>query len=562
MGDAGKFDDKALAADRYVIAPGLVAPAPDPQRMGFKAANLARMLLLDLPVPPAVVLGTAHCRALRTEPDALRVRLPDILAEAIERLERATGLGFGAARRPLLVSVRSGAPVSMPGMMDTLLNIGLTETSLPGLLLATGNPRLVWDAWRRLIQQFAEVVHGAAAAPFDTVVAAACERAGVATANELDFQALRGVGADFLALYEELVGQRFPQRPEKQLRAAVEAVFASWDSPRAIEYRRLNGIDDGLGTAVTLQRMVFGNAGGTSGAGVGFTRDPATGADTPYLDFMFNAQGEDVVSGRHATSAANDAPRLALAMPEVMARLGQVGGILEDAFGDMQEYEFTVDNGRLFLLQTRTGKRTPWAALRIAVERVRAGRLKPDEALRRLDGIDLAAIVERRLAGGSEGALARAVAAGIGVASGPLALDAAAARDFAARGRPAILVRDDVATTDIEGIAVAAGLLAARGSRTAHAAVVARQMDKVCLVGCAGLRCDPAARRIELGGQALAEGALLTLDANTGLVYAGAREVVEVRPAEWLAEVARWRAKPAKPRGGRAAAAAARSRDR
>jgi pyruvate,orthophosphate dikinase len=533
---------RSLAAERFVIAPGVVAEPPDPLRMGFKAANLARMVALDLPVPPAVVLGTAHCQALRDDPEALRERLPEILAESIARLERATGLGFGAARRPLLVAVRSGAPVSMPGMMDTVLNVGLTGTSLPGLLRATGNPRLVWDAWRRLIQQFAEVVHGASPEPFAAIVATACERAGVATANELDFQALRQIGSDFLGLYEELVGQHFPQKPDRQLRAAVEAVLASWDSARAIEYRRLNGIDDSLGTAVTIQRMVFGNAGGTSGAGVGFTRDPATGVDAPYIDYMFNAQGEDVVSGRHATSAANDATRLALAMPEVMAQLGQAGTALEAAFGDMQEFEFTVDNGRLFLLQTRTGKRTPWAALRIAVERVRAGLLRPAEALRQLEGVDLAAIVERRLAGDGEGALARAVAAGIGVASGPIALDAAAAKDFAARGQAAILVRDDVATTDIDGIAAAAGILTARGSRTAHAAVVARQMDKVCLVGCEGLRCDLAARRIELGGQTLAEGGVLTLDANTGLVYAGVRELVETRPDEWLAEVARWRA--------------------
>lgn len=533
------MNDTRLADELYTIAPGAVIEAPDAQRMGFKAANLARMVALGLAVPPAVVLGTGFCRAQRDDPAALKQRLPELLAGEIARLERITGLGFGAARRPLLVSVRSGAPVSMPGMMDTLLNIGLTETSLSGLLRATGNPRLVWDAWRRLIQQFAEVVHGAPAQPFADIVTAACARAGVGLANELDYLALRRIGADFLVLYRDLVGHRFPQRPEEQLQTAVEAVLASWDSPRAVEYRRLNGIDDAIGTAVTIQRMVFGNAGGTSGAGVGFTRDPASGEDVPYLDFMFNAQGEDVVSGRRA---ANDAPRLAVALPEVMAQLDQVRGSLEAAFGDMQEFEFTIENGHLFLLQTRTGKRTPWAALRIAVECVAAGQLQPAAALRQLGGIDLDAIVQRRLAGGDDvGPLARAVAAGIGVAGGVIALDPQAAVDFAARGEPAILVREDIATTDVEGIAAAAGILTARGSRTAHAAVVARQMDKVCLVGCGELRCDPAARRIELGGRSLAEGEWLTLDANTGDIYAGKRAVVEVRPAEWLAEVARWR---------------------
>lgn len=534
------MSDVLLAGERYLIAPGAVTEAPDPLRMGFKAANLARMVALGLPVPQAVVLGTGFCKALRVDAGTLKKRLPDLLGEEISRLERITGLGFGSPRRPLLVAVRSGAPVSMPGMLDTLLNIGLTEESLSGLLRTTGNPRLVWDSWRRLIQQFAEVVHGAPARPFEQVVSEACARAGVGLANELDYLALRRLGADFLVLYRDLTGHRFPRRPEEQLRAAVEAVLASWDSARAVEYRRLNRLDDDSGTAVTLQRMVFGNAGGTSGAGVGFTRDPASGEDAPYLDFMFNAQGEDVVSGRRA---ANDAPRLAVALPEVMARLDQVRTALESAFGDMQEFEFTVENGHLFLLQTRTGKRTPWAALRIAVERVRAGQVQPAAALRQLDGIDLGAIRQRRLAGGAgEAPLARAVAAGIGVASGVIALDPAAAIACAARGDLVILVREEITTADVDGIAAATGILSAHGSRTAHAVVVARQMDKVCLVGCADLRCDLAARRIDLGGRSLAEGDWLTLDANSGDIHAGKRAVVEVRPEEWLAEVARWRA--------------------
>jgi pyruvate,orthophosphate dikinase len=534
-----------LAAERFLVAPGAAIAPQDPLRMGFKAANLARMAALGLPVPPAVVLGTGFHRARREDAAALQARLPQLLEEEVGRLERATGLRFGAGRLPLLVSVRSGAPVSMPGMMDTILNIGLTETSLSGMLRATGNPRLVWDAWRRLIQQFAEVVHGASPRPFAEVVAEVCRRAGVGTASELDFAALRHIGQDFLALHRELTGQRFPQRADEQLLAAVEAVLASWDSPRAIDYRRLNGIDDALGTAVTIQRMVFGNAGGTSGAGVGFTRDPASGEDVPYLDFMFNAQGEDVVSGRHAMGTGNDAAALGIALPEVVAQLGQVRGELEAAFGDMQEFEFTVENGHLFLLQTRSGKRTPWAALRIAVERVRAGQLQPAEALRQLADLRLEAIVRRRLAGsdapGASGRLARATPAGTGVASGVVALDPQAAREFSRRGEPAILVRDDISTTDVDGIAAAAGILTARGSRTAHAAVVARAMDKVCLVGCRELRCDLKARRVELAGRQLAEGEWLTLDADDGAVYVGRRAVVEERPEAWLAEVARWK---------------------
>lgn len=527
-----------LADERFTIAAGMPVAAPDPARMGFKAANLARMVALGLPVPPAVVLGTGCCRAMHADPAAVQRQLPALLADEIARLERITDLRFGAARRPLLVSVRSGAPVSMPGMMDTLLNIGLTETSLGGLLRATGNPRLVWDAWRRLIQQFAEVVHGQPAEPFDALVQAECGRAGVAQANELDFLSLRQIAGDFLDLYRERVGTPFPQRPEEQLLAAVSAVLASWDSARAATYRRLNGIAADLGTAVTIQRMVFGNAGGTSGAGVGFTRDPASGENVAYLDFLFNAQGEDVVSGRRAS---NDGPRLARALPGVMDQLEQIRAQLEAAFGDMQEFEFTVENGHLFLLQTRNGKRTPWAALRIAVERVAAGQLEPAAALRQLAAFDLAAISRRRLAGDeSQAALAQAVAAGIGVASGVIALDPPAARAFAARGQPVILVREDIATTDVDGIAAAAGVLTARGSRTAHAAVVARQMDKVVLVGCAALRCDTEARRIDLAGRTLKEGDWLTLDADTGNIHAGRLAVEEERPTAWLAEVARW----------------------
>lgn len=528
-----------LADERFTIAAGMPVAAPDPARMGFKAANLARMVALGLPVPPAVVLGTGCRRAMRADPAALQRQLPALLADEIARLERITGLRFGASRQPLLVSVRSGAPVSMPGMMDTLLNIGLTETSLGGLLRATGNPRLVWDAWRRLIQQFAEIVHGLPAEPFDALVQAECERAGVAQANELDFLSLRQIAGDCLDLYRERVGTPFPQRPDEQLLAAVSAVLASWDSERAATYRRLNGIAADLGTAVTIQRMVFGNAGGTSGAGVGFTRDPASGENVAYLDFLFNAQGEDVVAGRRAS---NDGPRLARALPGVMDQLEQIRAQLEAAFGDMQEFEFTVENGHLFLLQTRSGKRTPWAALRIAVERVAAGELDRAAALRQLAPYDLATLARRRLAGAAEGSrLARAVAAGIGVASGVIALDPAAARSYAARNLPVILVREDIATTDVDGIAAAAGILTARGSRTAHAAVVARQMDKVVLVGCAGLRCDAADRTIELAGRAFREGDWLTLDADAGDVHAGRLAVEEERPTAWLAEVARWR---------------------
>jgi pyruvate,orthophosphate dikinase len=305
-----------------------------------------------------------------------------------------------------------------------------------------------------------------------------------------------------------------------------------------VEYRRLHGIDDAMGTAVTVQRMVFGNAGGTSGSGVGFTRDPATGENRLYLDFLFNAQGEDVVSGRHAVT---DTARLPMALPEVAQRLEELRHALESAFGDAQEFEFTVQDGRLYLLQTRTAKRTPWAALRIAVEQVREGVVAPETALARLEGIDLEAIERRRVADEGDAALARAVPASIGLAVGAIALDTKACERLAARGRPAILVRADTSTEDIAGIAAAVGVLTARGGRTSHAAVVARQMGKVCLVGCTALRIDEKARTIAFGGTTRREGETICLDAESGRVLDGEPQVIVERPEGLLSEVAKWR---------------------
>ncbi len=512
---------------------------PDMATMGFKACNLARMTRMGLPVPQAFVLGTALCAEYRAQPEKFRERLRGLLEAQMSRLESACGLEFGAERKPLLVSVRSGAPVSMPGMMDTVLDIGLTDSTLRGLLRLTGNPRMVWDSYRRLIQQFAEVVHGANPAAFRAALDVAMDRARVARAQELDFQSLAALARDYLMLFESLTGRAFPQDPFDQLEAAVAAVFDSWMSPRAVDYRRLHGIGEDMGTAVTVQRMVFGNAGGTSGSGVGFTRDPASGENRMYLDFRFNSQGEDVVSGRHG---ANDVSRLTVALPAVSAQLQSLRKTLESEFGDAQEFEVTVQDGALWLLQARNAKRTPWAALRIAVEQVRAGELDAAQALRRLDGIDLARIEHRRVALDAEcEVLASALPASIGVATGIIALDAAAAQAHAAAGRQAILVREDTSTADIVGIAAAHGTLTAQGGRTAHAAVVARHLGKVCLVGCAALRIDSVARRISFGDRQLREGDVITLDCENGRVLAGEARVVVERPTEWLDEVARWR---------------------
>ncbi|HEX4944366.1 MAG TPA: PEP/pyruvate-binding domain-containing protein, partial [Usitatibacteraceae bacterium] len=507
--------------------------------MGFKAFNLQRMAAAGMPVPQAFVLGTDWCRLHQRDPAAARQPLRVALVEWTRRLEQACGLSFGGERRPLLVSVRSGAPVSMPGMMDTVLNIGLCDRTVRGLLRSTGNPRLVWDSYRRLVQQYAQVVHGADGAAFDELAAAAVSSAGVAGARELDFESLVMLNAGSLERFADITGEPFPQDPREQLEAATVAVLDSWHSARAEEYRRLHAIDDAIGTAVTVQRMVFGNAGGTSGSGVGFTRDPSTGENRLYLDFLFNAQGEDVVSGRHAVT---DTAALPVALPEVAQRLDELRHALETTFGDAQEFEFTVQDGRLYLLQSRAAKRTPWAALRMAVEQVREGLATPAQALARLDGIDLAAIERRRVADEGEAALAVAEPASIGLAVGAIALDAKACERLAARGRPAILVRSDTSTEDIAGIAIAAGVLTVRGGRTSHAAVVARQMGKVCLVGCATLRIDEKARAIVLGTRTLREGETICLDAERGRVLEGEPEVVVERPEGLLSEVARWRA--------------------
>lgn len=514
------------------ILPNAPLPEGGPEAYGNKAWNLMRLAAAGMPVPPGFVLPTSWCRAGTDE-----AALDAALSGGIERLEAASGLEFDSVRRPLLVSVRSGAARSMPGMLETVLDVGLNSRSVEGLMRQTGNPRLAWDSYRRLVQGFADVVAGLPPHPFDALLRRAVAADGLESERELDHRALRDLTQAMLDRYEALSGAPFPDSPIAQLRLAVAAVFRSWDAPKAVAYRRMNRLPDDAGTAVTVQMMVFGNAGGTSGAGVGFTRDPSSGDPSLYLDFCFNGQGEDVVAGRHTIS---DPQRLARLLPGVAAELQAARGTLETLFGDMQDFEFTVQEGRLFLLQARRGKRTPAAALRIAVDMVAEGLLTPADALAQLAGIDLTAVTHTRFAAPLPEALAQAVVAGSGVASGPIALDAAAAARFAEQGTPAILLRPATLTADIEGLAQAAGVLTAAGSRTSHAAVVARQLGKVCLVGCAGLEIAPDARTCRLGGVTLGEGEPLSLDGNSGAVYRGALPIVTDRPERELAIVAGW----------------------
>lgn len=523
-----------LPPEVYLVGCGPVAAntgQPTAQTMGSKAWNLLRMVQMSLPVPPAFVLGTHYC----TDPGARElVSNPSLWKVSLYALERATGLGFGDAHHPLLLSVRSGAAVSMPGMMETLLNIGLCDTTVGGLLRQTGNPRLVWDAYRRLVATYGEVVAGLPRQLFDE---ATTNLFGECDERDLDFADLRALTLSFLDVYTEAAGKRFPQEPGLQLAGAIESVFASWQCPKACEYRRLNRIPDTIGTAVTVQSMVFGNAGGQSGAGVGFTRDPASGEPALWVDFLFNSQGEDVVSGRCSAHGHNE---LASVMPAVWQELMVAARQLEHAFADMQDFEFTVQEGRLFMLQSRVGKRTPYAAARIALDLLDEGLISTCLARERTAGLNREALAKFRIVdpgGGGLVPLARAATASSGVAIGEIALDETRALARHGAGVPVVLVRRDAETNDIAALESATGLLTQRGARTSHAAVVARQLGKVCLVGCSELQIDEATRTIKIGDTTLHEGDMLTLDGNEGTLYALAVETEIEYPVELLARL-------------------------
>lgn len=514
-------------ADRtiYEIASGPL-PATSAKDVGNKAWNLMRMASAGLAVPPAFVLPVQWAK----------FPLDDALAAGISALERRTGLTLGSCRKPLLVSVRSGSAVSMPGMLETVLDVGLNMESVDGMIRLTGNPRLAWDSYRRLVQGYAEVVQELPAGPFDEIVANAVAHEGVESERELNFRVLRQTARDMTALFHELSGQPFPMDPRQQLRNAAAAVFRSWNAPKAIAYRKLNKVSNHLGTAVTVQSMVFGNAGGDSGSGVGFTRNPASGEPEMYLDFRFNAQGEDVVAGRYRSE---DRERLQRRLPAVWKQIESAGRTLEQIFGDAQDFEFTLQNGVLYLLQSREAKRTGWAALRIAVDLVEEGVIKAVEARRRLCGIDLERVSRTRFEKHSAEVLARAETASIGVVSGLIAFDSAAVDRIAMEGKTAILVMHDIATEDINGIAKAGGILTATGSRTSHAAVVARQLGKVCLVGCSSLDLAKAGC-CRIGERTIRAGDIVSLDGNDGCVYAGTLEMIAERPERELAAIARW----------------------
>ncbi|RMH30529.1 MAG: pyruvate, phosphate dikinase [Planctomycetota bacterium] len=489
--------------------------------LGGKGANLAEMCRIGLPVPPGFTITTAVCAAYY---DAGR-RLPEILmdevARRVRRLERETGKRFGDASDPLLVSVRSGAAVSMPGMMDTVLNLGLTDAAVAGLAEQTQNPRFAYDAYRRLINMYGDVVMGVAHEHFERAFDVVKDRYGVSADTDVPAEGLAELCEEYKRVYRAHTRRPFPQDPMQQLRLAIEAVFKSWQTPRAVRYRQINSITGLTGTAVNVQAMVFGNMGEDSGTGVAFTRNPSTGEDELYGEFLVNAQGEDVVAGIRTPRPIGE---MADWNKAVYARLLRVKKTLESHYRDMQDIEFTVERGRLFMLQTRTGKRTGFAAVRIACDLARSRRITRDEALARIPAGDLIQLLLPRFDDeakrGAE-VLATGLPASPGVAVGKPAFTADEAVRRARDGERVILVRQETSPEDIDGMHSAVGILTSTGGMTSHAAVVARGWGKCCVAGAGAISIDPEQGRFIVGGRSFWRDDVISLDGSTGQVMAG-----------------------------------------
>jgi pyruvate,orthophosphate dikinase len=495
--------------------------------LGGKGAGLAQMTRLGLPVPAGFTVTTAACREYLHEghePAALAGEI----AAALARLEETAGRRLGDPADPLLVSVRSGARFSMPGMMETILDVGLTD-EVVGSVAARQGAHFAWDSYRRLVQMYGRTVLGVDGAVFEERLARARTDAGVATDQELSADALQEVTADFRQLLREHAGEDLPQDAREQLHRAVLAVFASWTGERARRYRAHEGISEDLGTAVNIVQMVFGNRGSRSGSGVCFTRNPATGEPVPYGDYLVDAQGEDVVNGSRRTI---DLAELAAREPALHAELVRHLDTLERHYRDVCDVEFTVEEGRLWILQTRVGKRSPAAAFRVAVDLVDEGVIDLDEALCRVDGHQLASLLHPGFASSSASGpgdqpVARGLAASPGAATGRAVFDAATAMEWAGRGERVVLVRPETSPDDLGGLLASAAVVTARGGLTSHAAVVARGLGRTCVTGVEGLEVDEAGRRATLpGGGVLEEGDALSVDGSTGEVFLGSREVV------------------------------------
>lgn len=489
--------------------------------LGGKGAGLAEMTRIGISVPPGFTISTEVCRIFYENQKRIPKSIIKEINDNLAKLEKLVGKRFGDPNNPLLVSVRSGSKFSMPGMMDTILNLGLNDLSVEGISEKTGNPRFAWDAYRRFIQMFSDVVLKVDKENFERILEGIKHKYGVKQDVELGVEALKEIVSEYKRLVKEKTKRDFPQDARTQLDMAIVAVFLSWNNPRAIFYRKQYGIPDDIGTAVNVQTMVFGNMGEDSGTGVGFTRDPATGEKKLYAEYLLNAQGEDVVAGirtpKHLETLEQE-------MPEVYKQLVQTAKILEKHFRDMQDFEFTIENRNLYLLQTRTGKRTGIAAGKIAYDMVKEGLITKEEALIRVEPEHLEQFLfpifnpeEKK----NFREIATGLAASPGAAAGRVAFDAEKAVEMSKQGERVILVRKETSPDDIHGMAASQGVLTARGGRTSHAAVVGRQMGKVCVVGAEDIVVDEEKRSFHAGGVVVNEGDYISIDGFEGKVYLG-----------------------------------------
>ncbi len=518
--------------------------------LGGKGANLAEMSKLGLPVPPGFTLTTDLCTHYYRNDDSYPPELAGEVDASLAAIEASVGARFGDAEAPLLVSVRSGARASMPGMMDTVLNLGLNDATVAGLAARSGDRRFAYDSYRRFIQMYSDVVLDVDHSYFEDILETRKLDKGVILDTELDSDDLEELTELFLRLVEEERGEPFPQDPRAQLWGAIGAVFGSWMNERAKTYRRLHAIPEEWGTAVNVQAMVFGNMGEDSATGVAFTRDPATGEKVFYGEYLLNAQGEDVVAGirtpqhltrRARTAAGDDKPALEETMPEVFAELEAVYQRLEAHYRDMQDIEFTVQQGRLYLLQTRAGKRTAKAAMRIAVDMAKEGLIDRAEAVRRIDPASLDQLLHPTLDPAAERqVIASGLPASPGAACGRVVFNADEAVTLSTQGEPVILVRVETSPEDIHGMHAAKGILTARGGMTSHAAVVARGMGRPCVSGATAIQVDYETETVSAGGRVISKGEVLTLDGGSGEIMVGEVDTIEPELAGEFGELMSW----------------------
>ena len=512
--------------------------------LGGKGANLAEMTNLGLPIPQGFTVTTEACTDYYNSGKQIRDEIKDQIFDALKKLEEEQGKKFGDTENPLLVSVRSGARASMPGMMDTILNLGLTDAAVEGFAKKTGNARFAYDSYRRFIQMFSDVVMEIPKSKFERVLDDIKEKKGVKLDTELTAEDLKEVITEFEALYKAEMGTDFPQDPHQQLIEAVTAVFRSWDNPRAIYYRRMNDIPGDWGTAVNVQAMVFGNMGETSGTGVAFTRNPSTGEAKIYGEYLINAQGEDVVAGIRTPLPIS---KLEEDMPEVYEEFMRIATLLEKHYKDMQDMEFTIEDKKLYFLQTRSGKRTATAALQIACDLVDEGMITKEEAIARIDAKSLDQLLhpafdEKALKAATP--IGSALPASPGAAAGRVYFTAEDAKNHNDAGERVILVRLETSPEDIEGMHAAQGILTVRGGMTSHAAVVARGMGTCCVSGCGDIKINEEEKYFTLAGHTIKEGDYISLDGTTGNIYLGDIPTVEAsisgnfqRIMDWADEI-------------------------